>query len=125
MVRTVVRIRPPLSVVSVIVLPALCVIANIVGMQDVRRSHARLSSVVEIVAMSLLPAAFIRTLGVVVGGERDGAALFPAVPIPFVIGAVAIIWARTAGHRTVISSVGTTTERTDAQFGSCQRNVKV
>jgi K+-transporting ATPase A subunit len=94
-------------------------------MQDVRRSHARLSSVVEIVAMSLLPAAFIRTLGVVVGGERDGAALFPAVPIPFVIGAVAIIWARTAGHRTVISSVGTTTERTDAQFGSCQRNVKV
>jgi K+-transporting ATPase A subunit len=82
MVRTVVRILPPLSVVSVIVLPALCVIANIVGTQDVRRSHARLSSVVEIVAMSLLPAAFIRTLGVVVGGERDGAALFPAVPIP-------------------------------------------
>lgn len=75
--------------------------------------------------MSLLPAAFIRTLGVVVGDEREGAALFAAVPIPFVIGAVAIIWAQTAGHGTVISSVGTTTEGTDARFGSCQRNVKV
>jgi K+-transporting ATPase A subunit len=75
--------------------------------------------------MSLLPAAFIGTLGVVIGGERDGAALFPAVPIPFVIGAVAIIWAQTAGHGIVIVSVGATTEGTDAQFGSCQRNVKV
>jgi K+-transporting ATPase ATPase A chain len=133
--RTVVRNLLRLSVVSVIVLPALAVIANIIGTQDVRRSYAvarrfsvapsrpgsrsrrcprrrcfnassahpfeipaRLSNVVEIVAMSLLPAAFIRTLGVMVGDEREGAALFAAVPIPFVIGAVAIIWAQTAGH---------------------------
>jgi hypothetical protein len=75
--------------------------------------------------MSLLPAAFIRTLGVVVGGEGTVLRYFPRCQSPFVIGAVAIIWAQTAGHGTVISSVGTTTERTDAQFGSCQRNVKV
>jgi potassium-transporting ATPase potassium-binding subunit len=76
-----------------------------------------LSNVVEIVAMLLIPVAFIRTFGVMVGDKRQGWALFAAVAILFVIGAVAIVWAQMAGHGTVIGSVGAAAEGTDARFG--------
>jgi K+-transporting ATPase ATPase A chain len=76
-----------------------------------------LSNVVEIVAMLLIPAAFIRTFGVMVGDKKQGWALFAAVAILFVIGTVAIIWAQTVGHGTVIGAVGAATEGTETRFG--------
>jgi K+-transporting ATPase ATPase A chain len=76
-----------------------------------------LSNVVEIVAMLLIPAAFIRTFGVMVGDKKQGWALFAAVAILFVIGAVAIIWAQTPAHGTVIGAVGAATDGTETRFG--------
>jgi K+-transporting ATPase ATPase A chain len=76
-----------------------------------------LSNVVEIVAMLLIPAAFIRTFGVMVGDKKQGWALFAAVAILFVIGTVAIIWTQTVGHGTVIGAVGAATEGTETRFG--------
>jgi K+-transporting ATPase ATPase A chain len=76
-----------------------------------------LSNVVEIVAMLLIPAAFIRTFGVMVGDKKQGWALFAAVAILFVIGTVAIIWAQTVGHGTVIGAVGAAAEGTETRFG--------
>ncbi|HEY6576002.1 MAG TPA: potassium-transporting ATPase subunit KdpA [Mycobacterium sp.] len=156
LVRTVVRILLPLSVVVTIVLLALGAVANFNGPQDVSTlagGHQTIlggpvaswesiklmsgdgggafnassahpfenptppSNVVEIVAMLLIPAAFIRTFGVMVGDKRQGWALFAAVAILFVIGAVAIVWAQMAEHGTVMGSVGAAMEGTEARFG--------
>ena len=156
LVRTVVRILIPLSVVVAVILLVLGVIANFNGPQDVStlagghqtilggpvaswesiklmsgdgggafnansahpfENPTPLSNVVEIVAMLLIPVAFIRTFGVMVGDKKQGWALFAAVAILFVIGAAAIIWAQTAGHGTVIGAVGAATEGTETRFG--------
>jgi K+-transporting ATPase ATPase A chain len=156
LVRTVVRILIPLSVVVAIILLTLGVVANFNAPQDistltggrqtilggpvaswesiklmsgdgggafnVNSAHpfenpTPLSNVVEIVAMLLIPAAFIRTFGVMVGEKKQGWALFAAVAILFVIGTVAIIWAQTAGHGTVIGAVGAAGEGTETRFG--------
>jgi K+-transporting ATPase ATPase A chain len=156
LVRTVVRILIPLSVVVAVILLVLGVITNFNGPQAVStlagghqtilggpvaswesiklmsgdgggafnansahpfENPTPLSNVVEIVAMLLIPAAFIRTFGVMVGDKKQGWALFAAVAILFVIGAVAIIWAQTAGHGTVIGAVGAATEGTETRFG--------
>ncbi|MDT5266096.1 MAG: potassium-transporting ATPase potassium-binding subunit [Mycobacterium sp.] len=156
LVRTVVRILIPLSVVVAIILLTLGVVANFNGPQDVStvaggsqtilggpvaswesiklmsgdgggafnvnsahpfENPTPLSNVVEIVAMLLIPAAFIRTFGVMVGDKKQGWALFAAVAILFVIGTVAIIWAQTVGHGTVIGAVGAATEGTETRFG--------
>jgi K+-transporting ATPase ATPase A chain len=156
LVRTVVRILIPLSVVVAVILLVLGVVANFTGPQAVStlagghqtilggpvaswesiklmsgdgggafnansahpfENPTPLSNVVEIVAMLVIPAAFIRTFGVMVGDKKQGWALFAAVAILFVIGAVAIIWAQTPAHGTVISAVGAATEGTETRFG--------
>ena len=145
LVRTVVRILMPLSVVVAVLLLKLGVIANFNGPQDVStvaggsqtilggpvaswesiklmsgdgggafnansahpfENPTPLSNVIEIVAMLLIPVSLIRTFGVMVGDRRQGWALFAAVATLFIIGAVAIVWAQTAGHGTVIGAVG-------------------
>jgi potassium-transporting ATPase potassium-binding subunit len=156
LVRTVVRILIPLSVVVAVILLVLGVVANFNGPQAVStlagghqtilggpvaswesiklmsgdgggafnansahpfENPTPLSNVVEIVAMLLIPVAFIRTFGVMVGDKKQGWALFAAVAILFVIGAVAIIWAQTPAHGTVIGAVGAATEGTETRFG--------
>ena len=156
LVRTVVRILVPLSVVVAVLLLTLGVIANFNGPQDVStvaggsqtilggpvaswesiklmsgdgggafnvnsahpfENPTPFSNVIEIAAMLLIPVSFIRTFGVMVGDRRQGWALFAAVATLFMIGAVAIIWAQTTGHGTVIGAVGVATEGTDARFG--------
>ena len=156
LVRTVVRILVPLSVVVAVLLLTLGVIANFNGPQDVStvaggsqtilggpvaswesiklmsgdgggafnansahpfENPTPLSNVIEIVAMLLIPVSLIRTFGVMVGDRRQGWALFVAVAILFVLAAVAIVWAQTAGHGTVIGAVGVATEGTEARFG--------
>ena len=76
-----------------------------------------LSNVVEIVAMLLIPLAFIRTFGVMIGNKKQGWALFAAVAVLFVAGTAAIMWAQLAGHGTVIDAVGSATEGTETRFG--------
>ena len=75
------------------------------------------SSLIEIVAMLLIPLAFVRTFGVMVGNKKQGWALFAAVAVLFVIGTVAIMWAQMAGHGTVADAVGAPTEGTETRFG--------
>jgi K+-transporting ATPase ATPase A chain len=156
LVRTVVRILIPLSVVVAIILLTLGVVANFNDPQDVStlaggnqtilggpvaswesiklmsgdgggafnvnsahpfENPTPLSNIVEIVAMLLIPVAFIRTFGVMVGDKKQGWALFAAVAILFVIGTVAIVWAQTATHGTVIGALGAASEGTDTRFG--------
>jgi K+-transporting ATPase ATPase A chain len=75
------------------------------------------SSLIEIVAMLLIPLAFVRTFGVMIGNKKQGWALFAAVAVLFVIGTVAIMWAQMAGHGTVVDAVGAPTEGTETRFG--------
>lgn len=75
------------------------------------------SNIVEIVAMLLLPLAFIRTFGVMVGNRKLGWALFVAVAVLFVVGTAAIMWAQLSGHGTVVSAVGAPVEGTESRFG--------
>ena len=156
LVRTVVRILIPLSVVVAVILLTLGVVANFNGPQDVStlasghqtilggpvaswesiklmsgdgggafnvnsahpfENPTPLSNVVEIVAMLLIPAAFIRTFGVMVGDKKQGWALFAAVAILFVIGAAVLVWAQTMGHGTVMGAVSAATEGTETRFG--------
>lgn len=76
-----------------------------------------LSNVVEIVAMLLIPLAFIRTFGVMIGDKKQGWVLFAAVAVLFVVGTGAIMWAQLAGHGTVVGAVGSPTEGTETRFG--------
>ena len=76
-----------------------------------------LTNVVEIAAMLLIPVAFIRTFGVMVGDKRQGWALFVAAGILFVIGTVAIVLAEMLTHGTVVHAVGAATEGAETRFG--------
>ena len=76
-----------------------------------------LTNVVEIAAMLLIPVAFIRTFGVMVGDKRQGWALFVAAGILFVIATVAIVLAEMVTHGTVVHAVGAATEGTETRFG--------
>ena len=156
LVRSVVRILVPLSIVVTLILLALGVVNNLDAVQDITtlagRSQAipggpvatwesiKLMSgdgggafnvnsahpfenptpstnVVEIVAMLLIPVAFIRTFGVMVGDKKQGWALFAAATILFVIGTAAIIAADLMTNGTVIHAVGAATEGTETRFG--------
>ena len=156
LVRSVVRIIVPLSVIVGILLLILGVIANFNGAQEVSTiagGHQTIlggpvaawepiklmsgdgggafnvngalgfenptpaSNVVEIVAMLLVPVAFIRTFGVMVGDKKQGWALFAAAAILFVIGTGAIIAAESLTHGTAIHAVGAATEGTETRFG--------
>jgi potassium-transporting ATPase potassium-binding subunit len=76
-----------------------------------------LTNIVEIVAMLLIPVAFIRTFGVMVGEKKQGWALFAAVAILFVIGGAAIIASDLIANGTVIHAAGAATEGTETRFG--------
>jgi potassium-transporting ATPase potassium-binding subunit len=76
-----------------------------------------ISNVVETVAMVLVPVAFIRTFGVMIGDKRQGWALFIAAAILFAIGSAAVMGAEMAHHGTVIHAVGAPSEGTETRFG--------
>jgi potassium-transporting ATPase potassium-binding subunit len=76
-----------------------------------------LTNIVEIVAMLLIPVAFIRTFGVMVGEKKQGWALFAAAAILFVIGTAAITASDIVANGTVIHAVGAATEGTETRFG--------
>jgi K+-transporting ATPase ATPase A chain len=65
-----------------------------------------LPSVMEIVAMLLIPVAFLRTFGVMVGDKKQGWTLFSAAAILFAVGLVAIAVATSVTHGTVVHTVG-------------------
>ena len=67
--------------------------------------------------MLLIPVAFIRTFGVMVGDKKQGWALFAAAAILFGIGTAVIIGAEILCHGTVIHAVGAATEGTETRFG--------
>jgi K+-transporting ATPase ATPase A chain len=156
LVRSVVRILLPLSVIVTIVLLALGVVNNFAGAHEfstiaggnqtilggpvaswesikllsgdgggafnANSAHpfenpTPLTNVVEIAEMLLIPAAFIRTFGMMVRDRRQGWALFAAAGVLFVIGTVAIVLAEMFAHGTVGHAVGAATEGTEARFG--------
>ena len=57
-----------------------------------------MTDAVEIVAMLLIPVAFLRTFGVMVGDKKQGWALFAAAATLFAIGTVAIVAATAVPH---------------------------
>jgi K+-transporting ATPase ATPase A chain len=76
-----------------------------------------LTNVVEIVAMLLIPVAFLRTFGVMVGDKKQGWALFAAAAVLFVVGMGAMAAATSLPHGTVVHAVGAPTEGTETRFG--------
>ncbi|MDF3341708.1 potassium-transporting ATPase subunit KdpA [Mycolicibacterium septicum] len=156
LVRTVVRVLLPLSVVVTLILLALGVVNNIHGAQDVStiaggsqtllggpvatwesiklmsgdgggafnvnsahpfENPTPLTNVVEIVAMLLIPVAFLRTFGVMVGDRRQGWALFAVVASLYVLATVALVAATSVPHGTVVHAVGAPVEGTEMRFG--------
>ena len=156
LVRTVVRILLPLSIVVTLVLLVLGVVNNFHGAHEVStlaggnqtvlggpvatwesiklmsgdgggafnansahpfENPSPLSNFVEIVAMLVIPVAFLRTFGVMVGDKKQGWALFSAAAILFVIGTFAIVAATSIVHGTVIDAVGAPIEGTETRFG--------
>jgi K+-transporting ATPase ATPase A chain len=156
LVRSVVRILVPLSVVVAAILLALGVVNNFNGAQqistlsgssqtvlggpvatwesiklmsgdgggafNVNSAHpfenpTPLSNVVEIVAMLLLPVAFLRTFGLMVGDRKQGWALFAAASTLFAIGVLAIAAATSVAHGTVVHAVSGPVEGTETRFG--------
>ena len=84
-----------------------------------------LTNVVEIVAMLLIPVAFLRTFGVMVGEKKQGWALFDAAATLFVVGVVAMVAATALTHGTVVHAVrGTVRRHRDPVRGSRQRLVR-
>jgi potassium-transporting ATPase potassium-binding subunit len=156
LVRTVVRILLPLSVIVTLILLALGVVNNIHGAQEVStiaggsqtllggpvatwesiklmsgdgggafnvnsahpfENPTPLTNVVEIVAMLLIPVAFLRMFGVMVGDRRQGWALFAVVATLFVVATVALAAATSVPHGTVVHAVGGPVEGTEIRFG--------
>lgn len=156
LVRTVVRILLPLSVVVTLILLALGVVNNFHGAQDVStiaggsqtllggpvatwesiklmsgdgggafnvnsahpfENPTPLTNVVEIVAMLLIPVAFLRTFGVMVGDRRQGWALLAVVASLYVLATVALVAATSVPHGTVVHAVGVPVEGTEMRFG--------
>jgi potassium-transporting ATPase potassium-binding subunit len=156
LVRSVVRILLPLSIIVTLLLLALGVINNFTGAQDVStvaggsqtilggpvatwesikllsgdgggafnvnsahpfENPTPLTNVLEIVAMVLIPVAFLRTFGVMVGDKKQGWALFSAAAVLFVIGTAAIIVVTSVTHGTVVHAVGGAFEGTETRFG--------
>jgi potassium-transporting ATPase potassium-binding subunit len=76
-----------------------------------------LTNMVEIVAMLLIPVAFLRTFGVMVAEKKQGWALFAAAATLFVVGVVAIVAATALTHGTVVHAAGAPLEGTETRFG--------
>lgn len=156
LVRTVVRILLPLSVIVTLILLMLGVINNFHGAQEVStiaggsqtllggpvatwesiklmsgdgggafnvnsahpfENPTPLSNVVEIVAMLVIPVAFLRTFGVMVGDRKQGWALFAVVAVLYVLATVALVAATSVPHGTVVHAVGGPLEGTEIRFG--------
>lgn len=156
LVRSVVRILLPLSIVVTVVLLALGVVNNFHGAQEIStlaggsqtvlggpvatwesiklmsgdgggafnansahpfENPTPLTNAVEIVAMLLIPVAFLRTFGVMIGDRKQGWALFTAAAVLFVVGTVAMIAVTTVTHGTVVHAVGGPVEGTESRFG--------
>ncbi|OBB31195.1 K+-transporting ATPase subunit A [Mycolicibacterium peregrinum] len=156
LVRTVVRILLPLSVIVTLILLTFGVVNNIHGAQDVStiaggsqtllggpvatwesiklmsgdgggafnvnsahpfENPTPLTNVVEIVAMLVIPVAFLRMFGVMVGDRRQGWALFAVVAVLFVVAMGALVAATSVPHGTVVSAVGGPVEGTEVRFG--------
>lgn len=156
LVRSVVRILLPLSIVVTLVLVALGVVNNFNSAQDistlsggsqtilggpvaawesiklmsgdgggafnVNSAHpfenpTPLSNAVEIVAMLVIPVAFLRTFGVMVRDKKQGWALFTAAATLFVVGVAVIVAATSVAHGTVVHAVGAPIEGTETRFG--------
>jgi potassium-transporting ATPase potassium-binding subunit len=156
LVRSVVRILLPLSIVVTIILLAAGVVNNFNSAQDIStlsggsqtilggpvgtwesiklmsgdgggafnvssahpfENPTPLSNVVEILAMLIIPVAFLRTFGVMVGDKKQGWALFAASATLFVIGVGAIVAATSIAHGTVVHAVGGPIEGTETRFG--------
>ncbi|MEV0673380.1 potassium-transporting ATPase subunit KdpA [Mycobacterium sp. NPDC050441] len=156
LVRTVVRILLPLSVIVTVILLALGVVNNFHGAQEVStlagggqtllggpvatwesiklmsgdgggafnvnsahpfENPTPLTNAVEIVAMLLIPVAFLRTFGVMVGDRKQGWAMFAVVASLFVLATVAVVAATSMPHGTVVHAVGGPVEGTEIRFG--------
>ncbi|TVX97046.1 potassium-transporting ATPase subunit KdpA [Mycolicibacterium porcinum] len=156
LVRTVVRILLPLSVIVTLILLVLGVVNSIQGAQqistiaggsqtllggpvatwesiklmsgdgggafNVNSAHpfenpTPLTNVVEIVAMLVIPVAFLRTFGVMVGDRKQGWALFAVVAALYILAAVALVAATSVPHGTVVHAVGAPVEGTGTRFG--------
>ena len=156
LVRTVVRVLLPLSIIVALLLITLGVVNNFTGAQEVStlaggnqpilggpvgtwesiklmsgdgggafnansahpfENPTPLTNAVEIVAMLLIPVAFLRTFGVMVGDKKQGWALFVAAAALFVIGTAAIAAATSVPHGTVVHAVGAPIEGTEIRFG--------
>ena len=155
LVRTVVRVLLPLSIIVALLLITLGVVNNFTGAQEVStlaggnqpilggpvgtwesiklmsgdgggafnansahpfENPTPLTNAVEIVAMLLIPVAFLRTFGVMVGDKKQGWALFVAAAALFVIGTATITAVTSAPHGTVVHAVGAPTEGTEIRF---------
>ncbi len=156
LVRTVVRVLLPLSIIVTLLLVGLGVVNNFSAAQEVStlaggnqtilggpvgawesiklmsgdgggafnansahpfENPTPLTNAVEIVAMLLIPVAFLRTFGVMVGDKKQGWALFIAAAVLFVIGTAAIAAATSVPHGTVVHAVGAPIEGTESRFG--------
>ncbi|WP_167098261.1 potassium-transporting ATPase subunit KdpA [Mycobacterium sp. DL592] len=156
LVRSVVRVLLPLSVIVALVLLALGVVNNFTGAQEVStlagddqtilggpvatwesiklmsgdgggafnvnsahpfENPTPLTNAVEIAAMLLIPLAFLRMFGVMVGDRRQGWALFAAAAVLFLIGTAAMIAVTWVTHGTVVQAVGGAFEGTETRFG--------
>ncbi|OBF08522.1 K+-transporting ATPase subunit A [Mycobacterium sp. ACS4054] len=156
LVRTVVRILIPLSIVVTLILLALGVVNNVHAAQDittiaggrqtilggpiatwesiklmsgdgggafnVNSAHpfenpTPLTNIVETVAMLLIPIAFIRAFGVMIGDKKQGWALFAAAAILFGVGGAALTASDLVANGTVIHAVGLPTEGIETRFG--------
>ncbi|OBG83346.1 K+-transporting ATPase subunit A, partial [Mycobacterium sp. E802] len=156
LVRTVVRILLPLSVIVTTILLTLGVVNNIHGAQEVStiaggsqtllggpvatwesiklmsgdgggafnvnsahpfENPTPLTNAVEIVAMLLIPVAFLRTFGVMVGDRKQGWALLAVVASLYVLATVALVAATSVPHGTVVHAAGAPVEGTEVRFG--------
>ncbi|GAA5186942.1 potassium-transporting ATPase subunit KdpA [Rugosimonospora acidiphila] len=76
-----------------------------------------LTNLFEIVLMLLIPAAFIRTFGRMVGDRRQGWALLAVAGVLFVASVAGTTTAEVLHHNTVPTAVGAATEGTETRIG--------
>jgi potassium-transporting ATPase potassium-binding subunit len=76
-----------------------------------------LSNVIEIVMMLLVPVAFIRLFGRMVGRHRQGWALLAVVGVLFIGGVAATTTAQHVDHNAVTAAAGGALEGTETRFG--------
>jgi K+-transporting ATPase ATPase A chain len=75
------------------------------------------ANLIEIVLMLLIPTAFIRMFGRMIGDRRQGWALLVVAGVLFAAGMVAMGAAETVHHGTVAAAAGSAAEGTETRFG--------